>query len=1040
MEIDTGSAVTVISEFLYKKFFSYVPISMCHKKLVVVNGVKLDVVGQIIAEIMLNGKQSTGSLVVLKTCNEFRPLLGRDWMTTFYPNWKNGFLEPEIKNVQKLAIDKEHEEAIRYEADLVFTSDQPIFRKPYQVPYKIKDKFLNHLDSLEKQGIITPIKASEWAAPVIAIIKKDNDLRMVIDCKVSLNKVLLPNTYPLPLAQDIFASLAGSKVFCSLDLTGAYTQLKLSKRSRKYVVINTEKGLYTYNRLPQGASSSAAVFQQVMDQVLKGLENVSVYLDDVLIAAKTFRECLDKVVQVLERLAAANISVNFKKCKFFVDSLQYLGHLITDEGLLPSPEKLSTIKDAKVPRNVTELKAYLGLVNYYNKFIPNLSSKLKCLYALLKKNAHFNWTNDCDKVFTESKENLLNANLLTFYDPRKPLVVVTDASSYGLGGVLAQVENNTERPVCFTSFSLNDAQKRYPILHLEALALVCVIKKFHKFLFGQRFKVYTDHKPLLGIFGKEGKHSIYVTRLQRYIMELSIYNFEIEYRPAAKMGNADFCSRFPINQKVPTYLEQNAIQNLNFSNEFPLDYSLIARETKSDNFLSKLSEFVTLGWPKKIPNGFKNFFAQKDILEMVDGVLLVENKVIIPETLKMKILKLLHANHGGMVKMKKLARTVVFWHGINADIEAYVKHCDTCTKMEVVPKPKQTGTWLPTTRPFSRLHADFFHFEGKTFLLIVDSNSKWLEVEWVRFGTTAKLVNRKFASFFARFGLPDIVVTDGGPPFNSQEFMDFLRHQGVKILKSPPYNPASNGQAERMVRVVKDVLKKFLIDNQTKSLDIEDKLNLFLINYRNSCLGEEGAFPSEKVLNFKPKMLLDLINPKKTYKNFIERSTKTDENFQFIEKSISNELDNLKAGDKLLYKNHNQKDIPKWLEAKFVKRMSINVFQIALGSHVLTAHRHQLKMLGQPNRRTKVMTAKKECTNRRFSLDEEEDFMGFPIVSVDQERSGSEIDAVEKSCLNPGVSKDVAEQNEAYRQSRKRKHIARSPIVTRSKLRRISQD
>lgn len=199
----------------------------------------------------------------------------------------------------------------------------------------------------------------------------------------------MPNTYPLPLAQDIFASLAGSKVFCSLDLTGAYTQLKLSKRSRKYVVINTEKGLYTYNRLPQGASSSAAVFQQVMDQVLKGLENVSVYLDDVLIAAKTFRECLDKVVQVLERLAAANISVNFKKCKFFVDSLQYLGHLITDEGLLPSPEKLSTIKDAKVPRNVTELKAYLGLVNYYNKFIPNLSSKLKCLYALLKKNAHF---------------------------------------------------------------------------------------------------------------------------------------------------------------------------------------------------------------------------------------------------------------------------------------------------------------------------------------------------------------------------------------------------------------------------------------------------------------------------------------------------------------------------------------------------------------------------------------------------------------------------------------------------------------------------
>lgn len=386
MEIDTGSAVTVISEFLYEKLFSSIPLSICNKKLVVVNGAKLDVVGQMLAQVLLNGRIAEGRLIVLKTIGEFRPLLGRDLMFTFYPNWKNSFANH--GSIQNLQINCEHEEAISmirkkyanvfsndlskpisgFEADLVFKSDQqPIFRKPYQVPYKIKEKFLEHLDGLEKQGIITPIKASEWAAPVIAILKKDNELRMVIDCKVSLNKILIPNTYPLPLAQDIFASLAGSKVFCSLDLTGAYTQLKLSKRSRKYVVINTEKGLYTYNRLPQGASSSAAVFQQVMDQVLMGLENISCYLDDVLIAAKTFQECLDKVEQVLARLASANISVNFKKCKFVVSSLQ-CRHVITSEGLLPSPEKLSTIKEAKIPQNVTELKAYLGLVNYYNKF------------------------------------------------------------------------------------------------------------------------------------------------------------------------------------------------------------------------------------------------------------------------------------------------------------------------------------------------------------------------------------------------------------------------------------------------------------------------------------------------------------------------------------------------------------------------------------------------------------------------------------------------------------------------------------------------
>lgn len=152
-----------------------------------------------------------------------------------------------------------------FEGELTMRECAPIFRKAYTVPLRLKEKVIQHLDSLEESGIITPIQASDWASPVVAIVKKDNDIRLVIDCKVSINKFIVPNTYPLPLAQDIFATLAGCKVFCSLDLAGAYTQLQLSERSRKYMTINTIKGLYTYNRLPQGAASSAAIFQKVMD-------------------------------------------------------------------------------------------------------------------------------------------------------------------------------------------------------------------------------------------------------------------------------------------------------------------------------------------------------------------------------------------------------------------------------------------------------------------------------------------------------------------------------------------------------------------------------------------------------------------------------------------------------------------------------------------------------------------------------------------------------------------------------------------------------
>ncbi|XP_039438442.1 uncharacterized protein K02A2.6-like isoform X2 [Culex pipiens pallens] len=1006
MEVDTGSAVAVISQHLYEQYFNEIPLKSCNKRLVVVNGSGLEVLGQISVEIGLNKRTETGNLVVLRCLKNFTPLLGRDWLDMFYPGWKTQFLPANIiGNLDYKSTDT----VLGYQADLTFKSEQPIFKKAYQVPYKIKDKFNEHLDMLERQGVITPIKASEWASPVIAIVKKDGDLRMVIDCKVSLNKILIPNTYPLPLAQDVFASLADSQIFCSLDLTGAYTQLELSQRSRKFVVINTPKGLYTYNRLPQGASPSASEFQQIMDQILRGLERVCCYLDDVLIAGRTYEECLDKLEQVLQRLSDANISVNFKKCKFFVTSLPYLGHIISDKGILPSPEKISTIAKAKVPQNVTELKAYLGLINYYNKFVPNLSEKLRHLYNLLQKNVKFEWSKNCDEAFNESKNCLLNAKLLTYYDPRKPLVVVTDASSYGLGGVLAQMMNGAEKPVCFTSFSLNSAQKRYPILHLEALALVCVIKKFHKFLFGQNFKVFTDHKPLIGIFGKEGKNSLFVTRIQRYILELSIYDFEIEYRPGSKMANADFCSRFPLDQKVPTSLDQEYINSLNYTNEFPIDFTLVSKETENDKFLKEILNFVTIGWPKTIPNQFRDFSSQREKLEVIDGVLLLEDRAVIPSSLREKILQLLHLNHGGMVKMKKLARRTVYWPGLNSDIEDFVKSCESCSQMEVVRKPEASGSWIPTTRPFSRLHADFFFFQGNTFLLIVDSNTKWLEVEWMRFGTNARLVNKKFAAMFTRFGLPDVIVTDGGPPFNSTELIGFLEQQGIKVLKSPPYNPASNGQAERMVRVVKDVLKKFLIDNKTKSLEMDEKLNLFLINYRNGSLNSEGLFPSERVFKYTPKTLLDLINPTKTYKHNLAEPPAQRCVVDTEKLDPPNELDKIEAGDKLLYKNSHD-TFPKWVEAQFIKKVSKNVFQIQIGRHVATAHRHQLKALHVPKRGSVKMCFAANSYKRNFSsIDDDGGLLGH--------------------------SRDYA----VYRKQRKVDNESRSPVRTRSRARLENQ-
>lgn len=375
MEVDCGAAVSVIDSSMYEEEFDHIPIEPCDKKLAVINGSRLKVFGQIQVLVELNGKSEVVNLIVLQSESKFIPLLGRDWLDLFIPSWRSVFA---TRSINQLAVshdqflenikrkfpnvfDKSLSTPIKgFEADLVLKDHSPIFRRAYDVPLRLKDKVLEHLDSLEKDGVITPVDASEWASPVIVVVKKSGDIRMVIDCKVSINKVIIPNTYPLPLAQDMFASLAGAKVFCSLDLAGAYTQLKLSKKSRKLMVINTVKGLFTYNRLPQGASSSAAIFQRVMDQVLKGIDGVYCYLDDVLIAGKDEKDCLQKLYLVLERLSNANIKVNLQKCKWFVTSLPFLGHVLTDKGLLPCPEKVETIRRASVPNNVSELKAFFG--------------------------------------------------------------------------------------------------------------------------------------------------------------------------------------------------------------------------------------------------------------------------------------------------------------------------------------------------------------------------------------------------------------------------------------------------------------------------------------------------------------------------------------------------------------------------------------------------------------------------------------------------------------------------------------------------------
>ncbi|XP_046555656.1 uncharacterized protein K02A2.6-like [Haliotis rubra] len=289
---------------------------------------------------------------------------------------------------------------------------KPLYFKARPVPYALKEKIEKELDKLQAEGTIEPIEFSEWAAPIVPIVKTDTKIRICGDYKVTVNKVSKLDNYPIPKTDDLYATLGGGEEFTKLDLSQAYQQIKLEENSKKYVTINTHKGLYRYNKLPYGVSSAQGIFKRSMENLLRGLPRVLVRVDDILITGRNRKEHLATLDKVLQRLAEAGLKLKRKKCIFLAQEVVYLGYRIDKEGIHPVPEKVMTIKEAPEPTSVTELKSYLGMLNYYGRFMSNLSTILAPLHQLLQTKSTWSWGPEQQKSFNKSKELLCSADVL----------------------------------------------------------------------------------------------------------------------------------------------------------------------------------------------------------------------------------------------------------------------------------------------------------------------------------------------------------------------------------------------------------------------------------------------------------------------------------------------------------------------------------------------------------------------------------------------------------------------------------------------------
>ncbi|GFW30483.1 retrovirus-related Pol polyprotein from transposon 412 [Trichonephila clavipes] len=695
------------------------------------------------------------------------------------------------------------------------TADHPpIKQHPRRLPFAKQEEVGTLLREMQENDIIEP-SSSPWASPIVLVRKKDGSTRFCVDYR-KLNDVTKKDSYPLPRIDDNLDTLSGHKWFSTLDLKSGYWQVEIHPEDRE-----------KQHSLPSkdyGSSKSCR--------------------------GRTFEEHLQNIRKVLSKLSDANLKLNPSKCKFFQKEVNYLGHIISAEGVRTDPEKVSAVKNWKRPENLRELRSFLGLCTYYRKFVKGFSNIARPLHKLTESKQKFQWTKECEDSFLQLKEALTSSPILIYPQPDKPFILDTDASNESVGAVLSQEIDGQERVVAYWSKCLSIPERNYCVTRKELLAIVKAIEHFHHYLYGQKFLLRTDHASLTWLMNFRNTED----QVARWIQRLNEYYFDIRHRKGSSHGNADALSRRPCPEncrhcsRVETKYDY-AIRQITTSTATPPDPwsdEKVREDQMADPDIKPLIEFMESSSNKPSWQDIsayspttKQYWALWNSLHLRNGVLYRKFEsedgktfrwqLVLPRSRIPEVLKELHGSptggHFGVMKTLHRVRERFCWGKVRADVEQWCKSCDACSARKG-----------PTIRSRGKLHR---YNVGAPFERIAFDILGPLPRTASGSPTVAEAVVQHWIS---RYGVPLQLHSDQGRNFVSAVLKGVCELLGIDKTKTTPLHPQSDGMVERFNRTILNNFSLMVSKNQQ---DWDQKVPLFLLAYRSAVHETTGYSPSQ---------------------------------------------------------------------------------------------------------------------------------------------------------------------------------------------------